>query len=139
MDLANVKSFIGIYSIDNLPDKISQNQCCIINLDNSYSSGTHWTTVFIGQRFAEYYDSFGLIADERIRNMMKTSGKPLIYSCSEVQPVNNNSILCGYYCCLYIILRNLGVDGLDILDLFNQNGSKVNDKIVIKELKKLLL
>ena len=75
-----IKYFRSIYSRDNLPEKIHRLEKGIINLDDSIGRGSHWVCYNyrnIDEQFSEYFDSFGLIMPNEIKNYLKTSGKKL--------------------------------------------------------------
>ena len=42
----DVKFFRGVFIKGMLPNKINSNECGIINLGSSFSSGTHWTCYY---------------------------------------------------------------------------------------------
>lgn len=128
--------YLGTFPKDQLPKTISTGQACIINLDNHDGAGTHWVAVFCGYDYCEYFDSYGIIPPPIIRKFMRSSRLEMIYSTNEIQPLNNNSILCGYYCVLYIIMRQQGIDPYDIVYTFEMDGKSSNDKLVLNKLKK---
>ena len=71
-----IKYFRGIYSRDNLPDKIHKLETGIINLDDSMGGGSHWVCYRnVDKQYCEYFDPFGLIVSNEIKNYLKTSGK----------------------------------------------------------------
>ena len=49
----------GVYSRDNLPDKI-KNGAYVINLDEYSDIGTHWIALYIVNDNVTYFDSFGV-------------------------------------------------------------------------------
>ena len=51
--------FNGVYSRDNLPDKIKDGTY-IINLDEYSDIGTHWIALYVNCKTVTYFDSFGL-------------------------------------------------------------------------------
>ena len=51
--------FNGVYSIDNLPDKIKDGSY-VINLDEYSDIGTHWIALYINTKTVIYFDSFGV-------------------------------------------------------------------------------
>ena len=51
--------FNGVYSRDNLPDKIKDG-AYIINLDEYSDIGTHWVTLYVVNNNVTYFDSFGV-------------------------------------------------------------------------------
>ena len=55
----NEPRFIGVYSRDNLPDKIKDGQY-EINLDEYSDIGTHWVALYLNNKTVTYFDSFGV-------------------------------------------------------------------------------
>ena len=102
-----IKYFRGIYSRDNLPQKIHRLETGIINLDDSTGGGRHW--IFyrnVDKQYCEYFDLFGLIMPNEIKNYLKTSRKKIVYSSDEIQ--ERDSVLCGYWCLYYLLERQKG-------------------------------
>lgn len=135
--MKNNPGYLGTFPKDELPIKLSTHQSCIINLDNHDGPGTHWVAVYCGNDYCEYFDSYGIIPPTIIRRFMRTSKKKMIYSTTEIQPLRNDSILCGYYCIYYIVMRAKGVEPYDVLYKFEINNELSNDKLLIRELKKI--
>ena len=81
-----IKYFRGIYSRNNLPLKIHKLETGIINLDDSMGGGSHWICYRkVDKQYCEYFDPFGLIMPNEIKNYLKTSGKKMVYSSDEIQ------------------------------------------------------
>ena len=55
----NEPIFNGVYSRDNLPDKIKDG-AYVINLDEHSDIGTHWIAIYVNTKTAIYFDSFGV-------------------------------------------------------------------------------
>ena len=71
-----IKYFRGIYSRDNLPNKIHKLETGIINLDDSMGGGSHWICYRnVDKQYCEYFDPFGLTMLNEIKNYLKTAGK----------------------------------------------------------------
>ena len=51
--------FNGVYSRDNLPNKI-RDEAYVINLDEYSDISTHWVTLYIKNNVVTYFDSFGV-------------------------------------------------------------------------------
>ena len=51
--------FNGVYSRDNLPEKIKEG-AFIINLDEYAEVGTYWVALFFKRNEIVYFDSFGV-------------------------------------------------------------------------------
>ena len=89
-----IKYFRVIYSRDNLPEKIHRLEAGIINLDDSTVGGSHWICYRnVDKQFCEYFDQFGLIMPNEIKNYQKTSGKKIVCLSDQIQ--ERDSILCG--------------------------------------------
>ena len=56
---ASEPRFNGIYSRNNLPNKIKKG-AYVINLDEYENTGTHWIALFVKTNEAIYFDSFGI-------------------------------------------------------------------------------
>ena len=65
-----IKNFRGVFSRDNLPEQIRKSECGIVNLDTHIGPGTHWIAYRNGNRWCEYFDSFGLGIPLEIQNYM---------------------------------------------------------------------
>ena len=55
----NESKFNGVYSRDNLPNKI-KDEAYIINLDEYSDIGTHWVALYVKNNDTTYFDSFGV-------------------------------------------------------------------------------
>ena len=55
----NEPRFNGVYSRNNLPDKIEKG-AYVINLDEYENTGTQWTALFVKPKEVIYFDSFGI-------------------------------------------------------------------------------
>jgi hypothetical protein len=94
--------------------------CGIINMDTHTGPGTHFTLYMLvpGAPHVYYFDSFGVVPPPEVEKWLKTSGKPIAYSSSQVQPVESSK--CGYYC-VYVAAETLKKSFLDALLSFNKN------------------
>ena len=55
----NQPRFNGVYSRDNLSDKIKDG-AYIMNLDEYSDIGTHWASLYVSDNDVTYFDSFGV-------------------------------------------------------------------------------
>ena len=55
----NEPRFNGVYSRDNLPEKV-KNGAYVINRDEYADVGTHWIALYIKNNEVIYFDSFGV-------------------------------------------------------------------------------
>ena len=97
--LRGQKHFKGVFMRD---EKLPKSGAFVLNLDTSQNQGTHWTCFYCG----EYYDSFGLPPPEKLSHFVTWE--------NTVQHQTVGSSACGYYVCMYILLRNAGVSAYDI-------------------------
>ena len=109
-----IKYFRGIYSRDNLPEKIHRLETGTVNLDDSIGGGSHWICYkSVDKEFCEYFNPFGLIMRNEIKNYLKTSGKKIVYSSDEI--LERDGVLCGYWCLYYLLERQKGKSLLDVI------------------------
>ena len=55
----NEPKFNGVFSRDNLPNKIKDG-AYVINLDEYSDIGTHWIALYVKNNDITYFDSFGV-------------------------------------------------------------------------------
>ena len=124
----NEPKFIGVYSRDNLPDKIKDG-AYVINIDEYSDIGTHWIALYLNTKTVTYFDSFGI---EHIPKEIKnfTTNKNIIANIYRVQ--NYDSIMCGYFCIKFIDYMFMGKSLTDYNNLFSPNNFKKNDDIILK-------
>jgi len=128
--LKDSPSYLGTFSHDTIPDLFNTNFSAIINYHMHSQPGSHWVTIYNHpkKKYVEFFDSFGLPPSNIIIKKLKQTGKKVLYNTSKIQ--NINSSRCGYYCYLYIIMRDKGMNPYDILYQFHPDGKK-NDNILI--------
>ena len=94
----NESRFNGIYSRDNLPNKIKDG-AHVINLDVYSNVGTHWIALYVKNNDITYFNSFGV---EHIpKEIIKIIGrKNVIANICRIQAYD--SIMCRYFCIRFI-------------------------------------
>ena len=55
----NEPRFMGVYSRDNVPDKIKDG-AYVVNFDEYSDIGTHWIALYVNNKTVTYFDSFGI-------------------------------------------------------------------------------
>ena len=55
----NEPRFNGVFSRDNLPNKIKDG-AYVVNLDEYHDIGTHWVALHVNNKTVIYFDSFGI-------------------------------------------------------------------------------
>ena len=123
----NEPRFNGVYSRDNLPDKIKDG-ACVINLDEYSDIGTHWVVLYVNNKTVTYFDIFGA---EYIPKEIKTfiNNKNIITNIFKIQAYN--SVMCGYFCISFINYMFTGKSFTDYTNLFTPNNFKKNDDIIL--------
>ena len=106
--MANGLSNFNIYSIDELPEHIGANEQGVINAGERATGGTHWVGYWNGDDSSkvEYFDPFGVAPDPRTVRFLKTSGKPILWSTSQIQDLESKS--CGHWVMTYLQSRRDG-------------------------------
>ena len=56
----NEPRFNGVFSRDNMPINNIKNGAYVINLDEYHDIGTHWVALYVNDKTATYFDSFGV-------------------------------------------------------------------------------
>ena len=87
----NEPKFNGVFSRDNLPNKI-KGGAYVINLDEYSDTGTHWISLYVKNNDITYFDSFGV---EHIPKEIKKfiSNKNIIANIFRIQAYD--PIMCG--------------------------------------------
>ena len=96
----NEPKFNGVYSRDNLPNKIKDG-AYVINLDEYSDIGTHWIALYSLNNNVTYFDSFGF---EHIPKEIKKNigNKNIETNIFRVQAYD--SVMCGYFILDLLIL-----------------------------------
>ena len=120
----NEPRFNGVYSRDNLPDKIKDG-AYVKNLDEYPDIGTHWVALYVNNKTAAYLNSFGI---EQIPIEIKKfiTNKNVIANIYRVQ--NYDSIMCGYFCIGFI---NYMFDGKRLTDYTNLFSHMILKRMMI--------
>ena len=133
---ANEPRFNGVYSRNNLPNKIKKG-AYVINLDEYENTGTHWVALFVKLKYTVYFDSFGIehilkeinkfIRSKELGHSVRNDIKSNIFRIQEY-----DSMICGYFCIEFINYMLKGKTLLDYTNLFSPNDFKKNDRVIKK-------
>ena len=137
----NEPRFNGVYSRNNLPNKIKKG-AYVINLDEYENTGTHWVSLFVKPKYTTgpsslectvYFDSFGV---EHIPKEINEfiGNKKIKASIFRIQTYD--SIMRGYFCIEFINYMLKGKTLLDYTNLFSPNDFKKNDRVIKRIFKK---
>ena len=123
----NKPRFNGVYSRNNLPNKIKKG-AYVINLDACKNTGTHWVSLFVKTNEVIYFDSFGVEHIPKEINKFIGSNKKIKANIFRIQAYD--SIMCGYFCIEFINYMLKGKTLLDYTNLFSPNDFIKNDQII---------
>ena len=149
----NEPRFNGVYSRNNLPNKIEKG-AYVINLDEYENTGTHWVSLFVKPKYTVYFDSFGIehipkeinkfIRSKELR--AKALGSAVGHAVgnndrtklSAIARIKSNifriqaydSIMCGYFCIEFINYMLKSKTLLDYTNLFSPNDFQKNDQVI---------
>ena len=110
-----IPNFRGVFMRDSLASLSSrENECGIINLDDSFGGGTHWVAYKFFSSSVKacfYFDSLGLPPPQEF--IRYSSGIEINYNISEIQP--RDSVICGHLCLYVLTYLEKGYSFLDII------------------------
>ena len=128
----NEKIFNSVFSRNNLP-KLKKGAYAI-NLDHSKNTGTHRVVIFVKEDEVNYFDSFGVdyISKEIIEKIEYSSlgNKNIKTSIFRIQ--GYDSIMCGYFCILFIEYMLNDKTLTFITNLFSPWNFEKNDDMIKK-------
>lgn len=129
------KSFKGVYSCNSLP-VLTGNFTIISNLSKVNEPGTHFIVIVVNDNQIGYFDPLGLPCfNKYILKYMSKFKKKHVYN--KIQFQCWNSIFCGYYCILFILLHDRNYPFSKLKLLFSKNCQQ-NDKKVVELIKYLI-
>ena len=113
----NESKFNGVYSRDNLPNRIKDG-AYVINLDEYSNIETHWVALYVNKTVT-YFDSFGV---EHIPKEIKKfiGNRDITANIYKIQ--NYDSIKCGYFCIGFINFMFKGKSLTGFTNLFSPNN-----------------
>ena len=120
----NVSRFKGVYSRDNLPNKM-KDRSYIINLDEYSDIETHWVALYVDVTYdndVTYFDSFGV--KHIPKEIKKFIDRSLSITTNIFRIQAYDSIMCGYFCIGFIDFMLAGKTLTDFTNLFSPNNFK---------------
>ena len=120
------RRFQGVFSVDTLP---AQPRLLVCNTDPSNQPGTHWIAISVDGRTGrgEYFDSFGRSPTGVFKAYMNRHCT--VWTCNRRQLQSIISSFCGFYCCVYCLLRSRDMTLNNIVSCFTRDTG-FNDYIV---------
>ena len=107
-----IRNFRGVFLRDELPKRPRENECGILNLDDSSGKGTHWVGWIKRRDEKLYFDGYGLPPPTEL---LKYLIDPVYYNSERIQP--DNEVFCGHLC-LYV-LKAIMNDGHKFQEVIN--------------------
>lgn len=122
--------FRGVYSYDNIPDKVHKYPSAYIcNTDPSSQPGEHWVAIYFeSPQQAEYFDSFGIRPYGKFYKFAKKNATKVMYSREWLQSPDTR--VCGLYTLYYLTHRSRGLSLAQILASFEAYSWRSNDRTV---------
>jgi hypothetical protein len=115
-----VQSFLGVFPSDLLPHSFTQPGTIIVNTEAQTQTGSHWLAIRLEPRCSSafYFDSYGLSPNVLdIQTFFRKNYTFLNYNTVQLQ--GPTSMVCGQYCCLFVLYTDRGYTGQQIVGLFN--------------------
>ena len=123
----NEPRFTGVYSRDNLPDKIKDG-AYVINLDEYLDIGTHWIALYVNNKTVTYFDSFGVkYIPKEIKKFI--NNKNIIANIFRLQAYD--SVMCRYFCSGFNDFMLKSNNLTDFTNFFSPDNFKKNDDITL--------
>ena len=116
----NESRFNGVYSRDNLPNKIKDG-AYVINLDKYSDIGTQWVALWVNINNVTYFGSFGV---EHIPKEIKKFIKNKNVKANIFRIQGYVSIMCGYFSIAFIDFMLKGKSLTEYTNLFSPNDFK---------------
>lgn len=128
--------FDGVYSLDQLPKKLSYRHFIIVNFDTSDLPGSHWFVISrpLKHTYLEVFDSLTL-SEFKIKQLkIFWRFKLTRFECNETILQENDSDTCGYFCLYYVLNRCYNYD-LDFQTFLSSYFSSIpsENEILVKE------
>ena len=120
----NESRFSGVYSRDNLPNKIND-EVYVINLDEYSDIGTHWIAFYV--KITLLLISIALEQNIYIKTFIKN--RNIKTNILRIQAYD--SIMCRYFCIGFIDFMFKGKTLTEYTNLFSPNDFKKNDDTIL--------
>lgn len=127
--MKNINGYLGCFAKDMIPPKLKKNKAYICNFQNSNESGSHWVCCINKKNVLYYFDSYGVVPIVEIQNTKDKYNK-ILYNSYQIQPMDNVSVTCGFYCMFFVHeMLNNNKDFIDLVYEFGGDKEKNDDFI----------
>jgi len=117
--LQNVKSFLGVFPSDLLPNSITRSGSIIVNTDPHTEKGSHWLAIHFEPKSSSafYFDSYGISPIiPAIQTFLRRNCT--VWNHNTVQLQGLTSTVCGQYCCLFTLYMDRGYTPKQFIGFF---------------------
>ena len=125
---------LKVVSKDELTRMKPLNGGYIINLEDSNKKGSHWTALYIYNKYAIYQDSFGSLPPVEIIRFVRKRNIKIAYNIDVIQHLESNA--CGYFALLFLYYmhnhrkRDLRKVLIKFTNLFSKKDTQYNDELL---------
>jgi len=127
--LSDVRSFLGVFPSDRLPQSITRPSTIIVNTDVHTQTGSHWLAIRLEPRSSSgfYFDSYGLSPDVLdIQTFLRRNCTVLNYNTVQLQ--EPTSTVCGQYCSLFALYTDRDYTGRQFVGLFHPRHADLQEE-----------
>jgi len=117
--LRNVKTFLGVFPSDLLPQSITLSGSIIINAHPHTERGSHWLAIHFEPRSssASYFDWYSVSSFiPKIQAFLRRNCTVWDYNTVQLQGLT--STVCGLYCCLFALYKDRSCTQKQYVGLF---------------------
>ena len=86
----------GVFMRDELPSRIENMECGVVNLDAGSGGGTHWVAYWKDDPAAIYFDSYGLDPPKEVLDYLSRSASAIRTQTFQLQEADD--VICGHLC-----------------------------------------
>lgn len=123
--------YLGIIPSDSLAKvDVTQNGFFVVNIDPSYSPGSHWICVYLFKGACEVFDSLGINPLKYGLHFHNFFTEFDNIEFSEHRLQDTNAVTCGIYVLFYCMYRSRGYSLNFIIEVFSKNV-KHNDELMM--------
>ena len=109
-----------------------QDRTYVINIDEYTDVGAHWIALFCNRNEIVYFDSFGV---EHVPKEVKEFIENENIKANIFRVQANDSVMCGYFCIVFIDFMLAGKKLTDYTDFFCPLDFKERDNMILSYLK----
>lgn len=110
----------GVFMRNNLPARPYKNECGIVNFNKVSEGGTHWICYYKEGNSKTYFDSFGQVVLQEVRDYLKS---PIFRNTDIIQPIDTP--ICGHLCLYVLKSLNSGMSFRDTLNSLEKVGGGI--------------